>query len=79
MDIGKFSCMPEVDLLPVTKRSNGDRMLRIRQVIQVTGTVEYVARDTLLFDGQRKLRVLFRGLLAVLAADSVFRVFNVCT
>jgi len=24
MDIGKFSCMPEVDLLPVAKRSNVD-------------------------------------------------------
>jgi hypothetical protein len=56
MDIGKFSCMPEVDVLPMAKRSNAEN----KAGDTVTGT-EYVAQDTLLFDRQRKLRVLFRG------------------
>jgi len=55
-------------------------MLRIRQALQVTGTVEYVTRDTLLRCStvSENYVCCFEAVVAVLAADTVFRVCSVC-
>jgi hypothetical protein len=58
MDIGKFSCVPEVDLLTVAKQSNvenkaGDTSYRNCWVCDL-------GYSTVMFDRQRKLHVVSR-------------------
>ena len=49
-------------------------------MIQVTGTVEYVTRDTLLgcLTASENYACCLEAVVALLAANSVFRVFSVC-